>query len=126
MKRVLIVEDDHCLLKLVTQLFHHRGYKVDAADSVSGGRTLAQPDAYSLYLLDVNLPDGSGIALCEHIRHFGDTVPIVVYSADESNELPAMRAGANAFIPKGSTLDEQLDQVLNYFEKEPSEGERVA
>ncbi len=126
MKRVLIVEDDRYLTRLVSQLFHQRGYEVDAADSYSCGLTLAQPEAYSLYLLDVNLPDGTGIHLCNHIRNMGETVPIIVYSADESNEALAMVAGANAFLAKSASLDDRLEEVLDHIEKLASRAKRVA
>ncbi len=126
MKRVLIVEDDRHLTRLVSQLFHQRGYKVDTADSYCGGLTLAQPEAYSLYLLDVNLPDGTGIHLCNHIRNLGESAPIIVYSADESNEALAMVAGANAFLSKSASLDDRLEEVLDSIEKLASRAERVA
>ncbi len=122
MKRVLIVEDDRYLLNFVSRLFRQRGYRVDSASSCRGGFDLAHSDEYSLYLLDVNLPDGSGIDLCDYIRTMSGTSPIIVYSGDGSNESHAMRAGANAFIPKSSSLEGQLNQVLSYFENmSPSE-----
>jgi DNA-binding response OmpR family regulator len=126
MKRVLIVEDDHSVLKYVTHLFHHRGYKVDATQSCGGGISLAQSGVYSLYLLDVNLPDGSGIDLCDHIRASGGTAPIIVYSGDDSNETPAMQAGASAFVPKGVFLKDRLNQVMGCFENITSVADQVA
>ncbi len=56
----------------------------------------------------------------------GETAPIIVYSADESNEAPAMVAGANAFLAKSASLDNRLEEVLDYIEKLASRGERVA
>ncbi len=126
MKRVLIVEDDRNLTQFLSQLFHQRGYKVDAADSYRGGLTQVQPEAYSLYLIDVNLPDGTGIHLCNHIRNMRETAPIIVYSADESNEALAMVAGANAFLAKSASLDDRLEEVLDDIEKLVSRAERVA
>jgi DNA-binding response OmpR family regulator len=126
MKRVLIVEDDHLVLKYVTHLFHHRGYKVDTTQSCSDALRLLQSAPYSLYLLDVNLRDGSGIDLCDHIRAIGGTAPIIVYSGDESNETPAIQAGANAFVPKGVLLKDRLHQVLGCFENITSPTDQLA
>ena len=81
---------------------------------------------HSLYLLDVNLPDGSGIDLCDQIRARGGTAPIVVYSVDDSNEIPAMQAGANALVPKGVLLKDRLNQVLGSFENATSAADQVA
>jgi CheY-like chemotaxis protein len=81
-----------------------------------GGLSHLQSDEYSIFLLDVDLPDDSGIQLCDHIRAKGGTAPIIVYSGDGSYETPALKAGANGFVSMGFTLMDRLTQLLGSFE----------
>ena len=126
MKRVLVVEDDSSVLACVTRIFRDRGYEVDSAPNCTGGIHLAQSSTPSLFLLDVGLPDGSGIDLCRYIRAESGSHPIIVYSGDDSNETAALRAEANAFVPKGLTMEELLNQALDGFEQVSSPERQVA
>jgi CheY-like chemotaxis protein len=121
MKRILVVEDNLTLLPFVTHVNSQRGYITEAVSRYGDGIRLAQSSDYCLFLIDVNLPDGSGIDLCRHIRAVNDGIPVVLFSADHGYESFALEAGANAFLRKGSGLKSQLDQMIsNLIERQAS------
>jgi two-component system KDP operon response regulator KdpE len=101
MTKVLVVDDDPSLLKALRIGLTARGDEVvvahTGAEAVSQV-ALAVPD---LVILDLGLPDTSGIEVCRRIREFSD-VPILVLSAygDERRKVEALDAGADDFVTK--------------------------
>lgn len=67
--------------------------------------TLAE-DRFDLLILDVNLPDGSGLDLLRQIRAGGDTTPVILLTANdlELDEVTGLEAGADDYITKPFTL----------------------
>jgi two-component system, OmpR family, response regulator RegX3 len=99
---ILCVEDDEDTCILLAFSLGRAGYQVDAVHSVEEGLVRARGTQYSLYSIDANLPDGSGVDLCSQIRKFDTRTPIIFYSAaafPDEIEL-AMRAGAQAYLTK--------------------------
>lgn len=101
MPRILLVDDDPALLKVLRIALEARGDHVDVArtgqqavDQVA----MAQPQAV---VLDLGLPDFDGVEVCRRLRQFSD-VPIVVLSAsgDEQRKVAALDAGADDYITK--------------------------
>jgi two-component system KDP operon response regulator KdpE len=99
--KVLVVDDDHSLLKAMRIGLTARGDEVVTAHSGAEALTqvaLAGPD---LVILDLGLPDTDGIEVCRRIREFSG-VPIVVLSAygDERRKVEALDSGADDFVTK--------------------------
>jgi DNA-binding response OmpR family regulator len=78
------------------------GYEVTTADTVAEGWSKASTSAFDILLLDVNLPDGSGLDLCRRLRETGRDVPILFLSArtDEAVVVEGMNLGAEDYIRK--------------------------
>lgn len=114
MKRILIVEDDLFLRGFMTRLFRQWNYIVESASSCEDGARLSQRSTFSLYLIDVELPDGSGIDLCRRIHTLDTRTPVVVYSGSEDMESLAIQAGACAYVRKGDGLVFRLRQALTH------------
>ena len=99
-KRILCVEDheDTCayLRVLLSNL------QVVTASTLAEGIHLAQSQRFNLYLLDMFLPDGNGITLCQQLRRFDLKTPILFCSADASQTAydQAMQAGAQVYLNK--------------------------
>jgi len=99
--RILLVDDDPALLKVLRIALEARGDHVDVART---GRqavdqvAMTQPQAV---VLDLGLPDFDGVEVCRRLRQFSD-VPIVVLSAsgDEQRKVAALDAGADDYITK--------------------------
>ncbi|HXG06801.1 MAG TPA: response regulator, partial [Nitrososphaera sp.] len=83
---------------------------------------LAEARSYDLYLLDNLLPDGTGIELCQRIREFDATTPIIFAtgSASDEEKQQAMSVGAQAYLFKPIDLD-LLERAITHLDTEPRE-----
>ncbi|GGB12199.1 response regulator transcription factor [Macrococcus hajekii] len=100
MVSVLIVEDEVEIAEMMKFILKREGYdKIDMAHTFQEGCDLAQ--GYDTYILDINLPDGSGYALAERIRKKSDA-PILYVSANVTDEdkLTGFATGADDYITK--------------------------
>ena len=117
--RVLVVDDDSLLRKLVTQQLQRAGFDAAAADS---GRqavdTLHEAD-YDVVLLDIMMPDLSGLDALRQIRTLEDPPEVIMLTADTSlsTGVEAMRHGAYDYLTKPATLDEMEAVIRKADEK---------
>ena len=102
--RVLYIEDHEDTRELVTLLLSQKNYDVITGATIESGIALAAREEFDLYLLDSWLPDGSGLDLCEQIRQFDKTTPILFYSAAAyaSDHEMALKCGAQGYLIKPS------------------------
>ena len=117
--RILYIEDHEDTRELVTLLLAQKSYEVITGSTIETGVALAGTEDFDLYLLDSWLPDGSGVDLCEQIRTFDKTTPILFYSAaayDADHEL-ALKSGAQAYLVKPSQPSELCDMVTDLIER---------
>jgi CheY-like chemotaxis protein len=114
--RILYLEDNEEMRYYVPSLLRAAGYEVVLARNLVEGLRLAKAGDYDLYLLDYQVPDGTGIELCRLIRTFDTSIPILLYSsiADEDVKNAAFSAGAQYYIDKSESL-EKLDQIVAQF-----------
>jgi two-component system nitrogen regulation response regulator NtrX len=118
-KRVLIVDDEENIGRSLRMILEREGYHVLVCRSAQEFR--AHPDAVraEAYLLDVRLPDGSGIDLLRSIRAGGSAAPVVMISGHGtiSDAVEATRAGAFDFLEKPLSRDRVLVAVKNALEQ---------
>jgi DNA-binding response OmpR family regulator len=99
--RILFVDDHEDTRFMVKLWLGNSNYEVATAESIASGLELAQSEPFDLYLLDTRLPDGSGKELCEKIREFDSTTPIIFYSGETPEQLhSAMKCGAQDWVMK--------------------------
>jgi DNA-binding response OmpR family regulator len=112
-KRILCVDDDLDTCQMVETLLRLSGYEVTYAMTVADGSTLAKKGGFDLYLLDWYFPDGSGIELCQYIRMFDATTPILFCSgaAYETDIKRAMGAGAQGYLVKPTDVENLIDSI---------------
>lgn len=111
--RVLVVDDDHTIARLVLHVLRSRGF--GAAGHVTTGReALDALEGVDLVLLDHQLPDASGLDLVETIRARPNPPAVIVITAhgNESLAAAALRLGADDYLAKDNSLLEMLPQVL--------------
>ena len=108
--RILAVEDDLGIRRLLERGLRLAGHQVVTAEDVATGRTAWESGGYDVVLLDVMLPDGDGIALLDERRSAGDRTPAVLLTAREEGELSerAHAAGASAHLAKPFAYAELL------------------
>jgi DNA-binding response OmpR family regulator len=111
-KRILVVEDDSALARVLRDNFEFEGFEVewvaDGNEAINRARTFA-PD---LVVLDVMLPGRDGFTLCTVLRQGGRT-PIVLLSArsQKADKLKGLHLGADDYVTKPFDLDELLARV---------------
>ena len=114
MANVLLIDDHVDLRDVVTQLLEIHGHTVEycaTAGAALDALRCSTPDAV---ILDQRLPDMNGLELLKQLRRMMDhsALPIIVYSADDSDADEAMSAGADDFWLKGSDrLFEGIEQL---------------
>jgi DNA-binding response OmpR family regulator/HPt (histidine-containing phosphotransfer) domain-containing protein len=100
--RILIVEDDEALRDLLTERLSQEHYAIDVAcDGRSGWEFVSTYD-YDLLILDVMLPEMDGLELCQKARQSGQTLPILMLTAQDSSaaKITALNAGADDYVVK--------------------------
>jgi two-component system KDP operon response regulator KdpE len=109
---VLMVDDEAPIRKLVQVNLEARGYVVQQAASGQEALSLFSQQAFDLIVLDLAMPDLSGIEVCARVREQSD-VPIIVLSAHGEEELKvqALDAGADDFVTKPFGHEELLARM---------------
>lgn len=100
--RLLLVEDDDLLAESLAETLEDEGYRVDITARVREADALMASEAYSLAILDLGLPDGSGLDLLEQWRHQGRSLPILALTARDSweDKVVGLRRGADDYLTK--------------------------
>ena len=101
-RRILFIEDHEDTRELVAFVLEASGYRVTSETTMAEALRLAAVNQFDLYLIDNWLPDGDGVELCERIREFDGTTPVLFYSGAtrESDKVIAIRAGAQGYLAK--------------------------
>lgn len=119
--RLLIVEDEDHLAAGLKLNFELDGYEVDVVGSArEAGSFLLAKDRYQAIILDVMLPDASGIELCRKLRDAGNFVPVLMLTALNNTEdrVKGLEAGADDYLPKPFELDELLARVRSMLRRQ--------
>ncbi len=110
--KILLVEDDIALLRGLEYTLTKDGYEVSSVSTISEARKAYTVKEYSLILLDVGLPDGSGWDLCREIRMTSD-IPVIFLTAcdDEVNIVLGLDLGGDDYITKPFRVNELLSRI---------------
>ncbi|MDQ8172483.1 MAG: response regulator transcription factor [Gemmatimonadota bacterium] len=100
--RILVIEDDRLVADLMRQVLEDDGYAVDIAAIGEEGQRLAMATAYDAIVLDLELPDRSGLSVLQELRREGSVTPIVVATAHDTaaDVVRALDAGADDYLQK--------------------------
>lgn len=106
MKHIFLLEDDETLGRGIAMALTGPETSVVCRPSLAKARETLAEDRFDLLILDVNLPDGSGLDLLRQIRAGGDTTPVILLTANdlELDEVTGLEAGADDYITKPFTL----------------------
>jgi len=123
--RVLIVEDEEKLRRVLALQLESAGYEVDSAGTAEEGLKLA--DKAALVLTDLRLPAMDGMALLQAIQRQNARLPVVVMTAFGTVEIAveAMKQGAADFLPKPFSLDHLMAVVRKALEVQTLREENV-
>lgn len=110
--RILLVEDDAMIASGLVYALQSEGYEVTHRAGLRDALQALEEDSFSLALLDVSLPDGSGFEVFERIRETCQMPVIFVTAADdEGNTVKGLEMGADDYIAKPFRIRELLARV---------------
>jgi DNA-binding NtrC family response regulator len=117
--RVLVVDDDNLLRKLVTEQLSRSGFDAAPAGNAQEAFEALKQKDYDVVLLDIQMPGLSGLDALREIRKIEDAPEVIMLTADTSlpTGLEAMRLGAYDYLTKPSTLDEMEAIIRKADEK---------
>ena len=111
--RALVVEDDKRIARFVERGLAEHGYTVDVAFDGNAGLELALAEAYDVIVLDILLPNMSGLELLHEIRTAGNSVPVLMLTAVDSvkSKVEALDSGADDYIIKPFSTSELMARI---------------
>lgn len=111
-RRVLVIEDDPAICRLLERGLSAAGFEVSVAADLTAGRAAWETSTGGVVVLDVMLPDGDGLELAAMRRAAGDRRPVIVLTAREDEELRRRAAALEAdYLPKPFAYPELLDRI---------------
>jgi DNA-binding response OmpR family regulator len=112
MTRVLVIDDDRKLCRLIKEYLEPLGYEVSAAHTGPDGVERATAEMWQAIILDVMLPGLDGFEVLKQIRHKTD-VPVLMLTArgDEADRIVGLEIGADDYLPKTFSTRELLARL---------------
>ena len=112
---ILVIEDEPDIRKNLEYNLAREGFKVSAVGSLSDANEILKSNVFSLILLDLMLPDGSGLDLCKKIKGNPETesIPIIILTAkdDEVDRVVGFELGADDYVTKPFSVRELILRV---------------
>lgn len=125
--RILVVDDDRAILKLIGRVLQDESYAVDLAASGEEARTLALVNEYDGIILDLQLGDRHGFEILQELRRSGRRTPVLLYSglSDSESIVRGLDAGADDYVVK-PVSNEELRARVRTLIRRGAGGSRVA
>jgi len=119
--RILVVDDDSQIRRVMRTTLEAQGYEVDEAGSGERALDLLQSGKHDLILLDINLPGKTGIETCRAIRASA-SVPIIMLTVRDAapDKIEALDAGAQDYVTKPFSMGELLARVRSILRRTAS------
>ncbi len=126
-KRILIVDDEENIGRALRLVLEREGYAVSVAQTAEAFRARVGTGREDAYLVDVRLPDGSGIDLLRWLRSEDDPAPVIMISGHGTiaDAVEATRAGAFDFLEKPLARERVLLAVKNALDQARLERENA-
>ena len=123
---IFLLEDDNAIGIGLSYSLKNEGYSVTIAKTVKEALEIIRNKTFTLYILDLTLPDGSGYDVCTQIKKQGD-LPVIFLTAydDEVNVIMGLELGADDYITKPFRVKELLARiktVLRRYNKDTADG----
>jgi two-component system response regulator MprA len=111
-ERILIIEDDEEILRVLNRVLTYEGYLVDTALTGKAGLLLASEQRPDLVILDLMLPNIDGLEVCRRLQKLGNQ-PILILTAKDSleDQVKGLDSGADDYMVKPFEMDELLARI---------------
>lgn len=116
--KILVVEDSINILEGLEYLLEKEGFEVEIVNTMKQAIEIIHKKDYDLYLLDVQLPDGTGFDVCKVIKNKSDK-PVIFISerAEEVNVVYGLDIGADDYIPKPFRTTELVSRIKSVLRR---------
>jgi len=121
--RILIVDDDENIRKVLAAILEDEGYSVESVDTAKKGIEKSETDFFNLALLDVRLPDMEGIELLAKLRETKPKMRKIIITGYPTlqNAVGAVNQGADAYVMKPFDVEKMLKTIKEQLKKQDEE-----
>lgn len=125
--KILVIEDESDMLDSITESLRRERYVVETARTLQEADDKLSGHEYDCMLLDINLPDGSGMEILRRIRAAGNKNSVIILSARDSldDKLEGLELGADDYLTKPFHLAELNARVKAVLRRNSFDGEDV-
>ncbi|SDM64416.1 response regulator transcription factor [Pedobacter antarcticus] len=118
-KRIHVLEDDSDIRYIIEYLLKDEGYELTQSSSLSELKSKIRDGIPDLFIIDVMLPDGNGIEICDDLKNdiFTKHIPVIVMSANPRSKQMSTQACADDYISKPFDLDDVLIRINRILDK---------
>lgn len=122
-KLILMVEDNPSVLRLNQKVLETNGFQVKAASTLADAETILETDTVNLILLDILMPDGSGLDFCKTIREYTGA-PILMLSSLRTSQdvISGLLTGGDDYMTKPYKVDELVARIISLLRREELSG----
>ena len=121
--RILIVDDDENIRKVLAAILEDEGYSVESVDTAKKGIEKSETDFFNIALLDVRLPDMEGIELLAKLRETKPKMRKIIITGYPTlqNAVGAVNKGADAYVMKPFDVEKMLKTIKEQLKKQDEE-----
>ena len=121
--RILIVDDDESIRKVVATILHEKGYAVDTAETGKEAINKSNKKFYNLALIDMRLPDMEGTQLLMAMRETTPRMVKIIMTGYPSlqNAMEAVNKNADAYLLKPVNMDKVLSMIDAHLKRQQGE-----
>jgi len=121
--RILVVDDDENIRKVLTAILEEEGYDVESVDNAKKAIEKTKKRFYNLALIDVRLPDMEGIELLTRIRETTPRIRKIIITGYPTlhNAIEAVNRGADAYVMKPFDMEKVLATIRDQLQKQKEE-----
>ncbi len=125
--RILVIEDDEKIQAFISKGLRQDGHTVDTAGTGSEGLALWEASRYDAVVLDIMLPERSGLSVLKHMRNTGDATPVLVLSAKSAvdDRVAGLECGADDYMVKPFSFSElaaRIQAITRRTQPTPTKG----
>jgi CheY-like chemotaxis protein len=118
-ERILLVDDDSAIRKILLRLLSEEGYSVLPAANGVEALEFASVAKFDLVLLDLNMPQKNGWETFEQLTSDNPLLPVIVITARANQLFPALASGVGALLEKPLDFTRLLETIRNLLEEPP-------
>ena len=121
--RILIVDDDENIRKVLTTILEDEGYDVESVDTAKKAIERTRRKFYNLALIDIRLPDMEGIELLTKMKNTTPKIRKIIITGYPTlqNAVEAVNRGADAYIMKPFDMEKVLEEIKDQLKKQQNE-----